>query len=54
MTANGDLGDLPFELTETDRENLVQGDKAFEPLTWDEVKAIIGKAYHSYIRVVSR
>ena len=42
MAAGDHAGKLPFELTPTDRENLVQGDVNFKPLTWDEIKEIIG------------
>ena len=33
---------IPFELTETDRENLLAGDENFRPHNWDDLKCIIG------------
>ena len=42
MAPNQDTDNLPFELTETDRQNLAQGDEKFKPHTWDEVKEIVG------------
>ena len=38
-----DISSIPFELTDTDRENLLLGDAHFKPHTWDELKHIIGK-----------
>lgn len=38
-----DLNDLPFDLTETDRENLAGGDENFQPHDWDDLKHIIGR-----------
>ena len=40
-----DWSSIPFELTETDRENLLLGDEHFKPHTWDELKHIIGKEH---------
>lgn len=37
-----ELNDIPFDLTETDRQNLAEGDEAFRPHTWEELKDIIG------------
>ena len=42
MTGSGNDEPLPFELTETDRQNLAQGDAQFKPLAWDDLKEIIG------------
>ncbi|KAL8792744.1 MAG: hypothetical protein Q9195_004631 [Heterodermia aff. obscurata] len=46
MTGSVNGEPLPFELTETDRQNLAQGDAQFKPLTWDDLKEIIA-AYGS-------
>ncbi|KAG8531402.1 uncharacterized protein KY384_003031 [Bacidia gigantensis] len=35
------LNQIPFELTETDKENMLAGDAKFKPHTWDELKQII-------------
>lgn len=42
MTDKHDLNNLPFDLTETDRENLASGDENFKPHTWEEIEEIIG------------
>ena len=42
MTGSGDGEPLPFDLTETDRQNLAPGDAQFKPLAWDDLKEIIG------------
>lgn len=44
MAASSGIDNLPFEITETDRQNLIQGDEHFQPLTWDELREIIGNA----------
>lgn len=41
MAEHMDLVSMPG-LTESDRENLAQGDERFQPNTWDELKHIIG------------
>ena len=33
---------IPFELTETDLENLAGGDEKFTPHSWEDLKHIIG------------
>ncbi|CAF9928508.1 MAG: hypothetical protein HETSPECPRED_006867 [Heterodermia speciosa] len=43
MTDSGNGEPLPFELTETDRQNLAQGDAHFKPLTWDDLREIIAR-----------
>ena len=45
MAAVQEMEDVPFDLTETDRENLAQGDEKFRPHTWDELKDIVGIYY---------
>ena len=45
MGSSNAIDNLPFDITETDRENLVQGDEKFQPLTWEELRDIIGNAY---------
>lgn len=42
MAADANGEPLPFDLTETDRQNLAQGDALFKPQTWDDLKQIIG------------
>lgn len=42
MAKTFDIEDLPFEITETDRQNLIQGDEKFQPLTWEDLRDIIG------------
>ena len=44
MASSYSIENLPFEITETDRQNLVRGDEKFQPLTWDELREIIGNA----------
>lgn len=39
---NDGLDRIPFELTETDRENLAAGDEKFQPHDWKDLKRIIG------------
>ena len=34
--------EIPFELTDTDRENLLAGDERFTPISWEELKQTIG------------
>ena len=45
MAAVQEMEDVPFDLTETDHENLAQGDEKFRPHTWDELKDIVGIYY---------
>lgn len=45
MAPSEDIDDLPFELTETDRINLAQGDEKFQSHTWDELKDIVGNVH---------
>ena len=40
---NEELDSLPFELTDTDRENLAGGDVNFLPHDWEDLKCIIGR-----------
>ena len=42
MTGSANGEPLPFDLTETDRQNLAQGDAQFKPLAWNDLKEIIG------------
>ena len=42
-----DMDSIPFELTESDRENLLGGDEHFNPHTWEELKNIIGSTHLS-------
>ena len=42
MTVDGDGEELPFDLTETDRQNLAQGDALYKPHIWAELKQMIG------------
>lgn len=37
-----DEGSIPFDLTDTDRENLAKGDESFQPHTWEDLQKIIG------------
>ena len=37
------INSIPFELTETDRQNLIAGDEKFVPHTWEDLKTIIGR-----------
>ena len=39
---NEELGSIPFDLTDTDRENLQGGDEKFKPHHWEDLKQIIG------------
>ena len=39
---NEELGSIPFDLTDTDRENLQGGDENFKPHNWEDLKQIIG------------
>ena len=43
-----DCSSFPFELTETDIENLRLGDKHFKPHDWEEVKHIIGSTVYLF------
>ena len=43
---NDILNSIPFDLTETDRENLLAGDENFKPHTWEDLKVIIGETHH--------
>jgi len=36
------LASIPFDLTETDKQNLLAGDAAFHPHTWSDLSQIIG------------
>ena len=36
---------LPFDLTDTDRENLAGGDEKFQPHDWEDLKQIIGRTF---------
>ena len=45
MAAIQEMEDMPFDLTETDHENLAQGDEKFRPHTWGELKDIVGICY---------
>ena len=40
------INSIPFELTETDRQNLIAGDEKFVPHTWEELKHIIGSIHY--------
>ena len=40
---NDVLKSIPFDLTETDRENLLAGDESFKPHNWEDLKVIIGE-----------
>lgn len=40
-----DIEEYSFDLTETDRENLAQGDEKFQPHNWEDLKHIIGDIY---------
>lgn len=41
--AEGEAPDaIPFDLTETDRINLAQGDEKFTPHNWEDLREIIG------------
>ena len=42
IEADVEMNAIPFELTETDRKNLLAGDEHFKPHTWNELKDIIG------------
>ena len=53
MTGSGNGEPLPFELTETDRQNLAQGDAQFKPLAWDDLKEIIGTLYEKCVAAAS-
>jgi len=37
---------LPFELTELDKQTLLQTDQEYVPDDWDAVKKIVRKYYH--------
>ena len=45
MTETKEPEELPFELTETDLENLAGGDEKFQPHNWENLKHIIGSIY---------
>ena len=45
MTETKEPEELPFELTETDLENLAGGDEKFQPHNWEDLKHIIGSIY---------
>ena len=46
MTKNeDDLDDIPFDLTDSDRQNLAGGDENFHPHDWEDLKRIIGRMY---------
>ena len=45
MTETKEPEELPFELTETDLENLAGGDEKFQPHNWGNLKHIIGSIY---------
>ena len=36
---------IPFQLTETDLENLAGGDEKFRPHDWEDLKQIIGSIH---------
>ena len=44
MASTYDMKNIPFELTDSDRENLAGGDENFRPHDWDDLKKIIGMA----------
>ena len=43
MAEDNDLRAIPFDLTETDRDNLAGGDEDFHPHNWEDLKHIIGE-----------
>lgn len=45
MEPEHDPNKIPFELTDTDRENLAGGDENFQPHNWEDLKHIIGSTY---------
>ena len=45
MTETKEPEELPFELTETDLENLAGGDEKFRPHNWEDLKHIVGSVY---------
>lgn len=46
VATNGDLETLPFELTDLDKQILAQTDEEYQPLSWEDVKRIIGRPAH--------
>ena len=44
--ANDWINSIPFELTDSDRQNLIAGDEKFVPHTWEDLKTIIGRTIY--------